>query len=103
MSAFWLAREDIRSEHYGGFADAWLTAVEGQQYKELQKLAGVCTAVRIRIEQELTLTRIGFEAHLEISNGGDSNLENVTVSLKVLPFGNFSEDATSLLFSMKQF
>ena len=96
MSAFWLAREDIRSEHYGGFGDAWLTAVEGQEYEESKQLAGVCAAVRVRIEQELTLTRIGFEARLEISNGGDSNLENVTVSLKVSPFGNFSEDATSL-------
>jgi hypothetical protein len=52
--------------------------VEGQQFEESRKLAGVCATVRVRIEQEMTLTRIGFEARLEVSNDGDSNLENVT-------------------------
>ena len=35
-------------------------------------------ALATRVEQEMTLTRIGFEARLEVSNDGDSNLENVT-------------------------
>ena len=78
MSEFLLARERVLSEFYAGFGDAWLTAVEGQQFEESRKLAGVCATVRVRIEQEVTLTRIGFEARLEVSNGGDSNLENVT-------------------------
>lgn len=83
MSAFLSARESIQIEHYTGFGDAWLTAVEGQQFEESQQLAGVCASVRVRIEQEMTLTRIGFEARLEISNGGDSNLENVTGKRRV--------------------
>ena len=78
MSEFLLARERVLSEFYAGFGDAWLTAVEGQQFEESRQLAGVCATVRVRIEQEVTLTRIGFEARLEVSNGGDSNLENVT-------------------------
>jgi hypothetical protein len=78
MSEFSLARERVISEFYAGFGDAWLTAVEGQQFEESRKLAGVCATVRVRIEQEMTLTRIGFEARLEVSNDGDSNLENVT-------------------------
>ncbi len=78
MSEFSLARERIIIEFYTGFGDAWLTAVEGQQFEESKKLAGVCATVRVRIEQEMTLTRIGFEAGLEIFNSGDSNLENVT-------------------------
>ncbi len=77
-SEFLSAREDIRSEHYSGFGDAWLTAVEGQQFEESKQLAGVCASVRVRIEQEMTLTRIGFEARLEIFNDGDSSLENIT-------------------------
>jgi hypothetical protein len=78
MSEFSSARERVISEFYAGFGDAWLTAVEGQQFEESRKLAGVCATVRVRIEQEMTLTRIGFEARLEVSNDGDSNLENVT-------------------------
>ena len=78
MSEFSLARERVIGEFYAGFGDAWLTAVEGQQFEESRKLAGVCATVRVRIEQEMTLTRIGFEARLEVSNDGDSNLENVT-------------------------
>jgi len=77
-SEFLLARQRVLSEYYAGFGDAWLTAVEGQQFEESKMLAGVCATVRVRIEQEMTLTRIGFEATLEISNGGESNLENVT-------------------------
>lgn len=77
-SEFLLARQRVLSEYYAGFGDAWLTAVEGQQFEESKKLAGVCATVRVKIEQEMTLTRIGFEARLEISNGGESNLENVT-------------------------
>lgn len=78
MTEFLSARDDVLREFYTGFSDAWLTAVEGQQLEESQKLAGVCASVRVQIEQEMTLTRIGFEAHLDITNDGDSNLENVT-------------------------
>jgi hypothetical protein len=78
MSAFTSARISIRNENYAGFGDAWLTAVEGQQLEEAKQLAGVCASVRIRIEQELTLTRIGFDASLEIWNNGEFSLENLT-------------------------
>ena len=78
MSAFLSARASIRNEHFAGFGDAWLSAVEAQQLEEAKQLAGVCASVRVRIEQELTLTRVGFEARLEISNEGDFPLENVT-------------------------
>ena len=95
-SAFLTARTNIASESYAGFGDAWLTAVEGQQLEEAKQLAGVCALVRVKIKQELTMTRIGFEASLEIWNDGDNLLENVTVTLRVSPFGNTSDDSTSL-------
>lgn len=44
---------------------------------------GVCASVRLRIEQELTLTRTAFEARLELSNGGESALTNVSVTFRI--------------------
>ena len=77
-SSFLSAKRSISKEGFTGFGDAWLTAVEGQQLEEAKQLAGVCASVRVEIKQELTLTRIGFEANLEIWNDGDHPLENVT-------------------------
>jgi hypothetical protein len=77
-SAFDVAKAGVQKENFAGFGDAWLTAVEAQQLEVAKQLAGVCASVRVRIEQELTLTRVGFEARLEISNNGDFSMENVT-------------------------
>jgi len=96
MSAYESAKSSVKIEIFAGFGDAWLTAVEAQQLEEAKQLAGVCASVRVKIEQELTLTRTGFEARLEIGNDGDFPLENVTASLRATPFGNITKDATSL-------
>jgi hypothetical protein len=96
MTAYQASRAAVRQEGYTGLADAWLSAVEGQQLEEARKLAGICATVKVRIEQELTLTRIGFEARLEVSNSGDRRLENVSVVLRASPNGNASFDATQL-------
>lgn len=96
MQSFENARDRVQEEFFSGFGDAWLTAVEAQQLEEAKQLAGVCASVRVRIEQELTLTRIGFEARLEILNDGDFDLNNVTVTLRASPFGNVTDDATPL-------
>ena len=95
-TAYTDARRSIHREGFNGFGDAWLSAVEGQQYEEAKKLAGVCAAVRVRIEQELTLTRTGFEAQLEIRNDGSSPLTDLSVILRAAPFGNVTSDATEL-------
>ena len=42
---------------------------------------GVCAVVRIRIEQELALTREAFLARLEIDNQEDENLEQMTLDI----------------------
>jgi len=89
-------RVAVRNEGFTGFGDAWRKAVEGQQFEEARQLAGICANVRIRIRQELTLTRIGFEAKLEVSNAGTFPLKNIAVTLRVNPFGNFTGDATNL-------
>ena len=96
MSDFTSSRAKVRYENFAGFGDAWLTAVESQQVEEAKQLAGVCASVRVEIRQELTLTRVGFEARLEIQNDGDYSLEDLSVTLRVSPFGNVTVDATDL-------
>jgi len=86
----------VKREGFRGFHDAWLSAVEGKQFEEARELAGVCAKVRVKIVQELTLTRTGFEARLDISNDGSVPLEELAVSIRVNPFNNLTYDATDL-------
>ncbi|XP_041350126.1 uncharacterized protein LOC121369238 [Gigantopelta aegis] len=44
---------------------------------------GVCAKVRVRIVQELVLTRDAFNARLEIENGEDSALEDIRVTINI--------------------
>ena len=44
---------------------------------------GVCAKVRVRIVQELVLTREGFNARLEIENGETSALESINVEIEI--------------------
>ncbi len=96
MTDYTSSRNKVRNENFAGFGDAWLTAVEAQQVEEAKQLAGICASVRVEILQELTLTRVGFEARLEIQNDGDNSLEDLSVTLRVSPFGNVTNDATDL-------
>ncbi|KAL5014467.1 hypothetical protein ScPMuIL_008737 [Solemya velum] len=56
-------------------------------YKESEKTekkdAGVCAKVRVRIVQELVLTREAFNAKLEIENGEESDLEDIRVTIEI--------------------
>jgi hypothetical protein len=58
---------------------------------------GVCAAVVLRIEQELVLTRNGFEARLEVSNTLDVALANLTIELVFYDDGEFDAGAELLL------
>jgi hypothetical protein len=56
---------------------------------ELEKEeAGVCVKVRVKIEQELSLTRVGFLGELQVTNDGDQPMTNITVTLRVTEFGD---------------
>jgi hypothetical protein len=58
--------------------------------------------VRIRIEQELVLTRDAFKAKLEIENGEKIDLENIKVEIKIIQtFG--SEELQNEKFSIGNF
>ena len=59
---------------------------------------GVCAIVRVRIEQELALTREGFIAKLEIENGEISTLNKIEVTIRIKDAENGEESTT--LFSI---
>ena len=59
---------------------------------------GVCAIVRVRIEQELALTREGFIAKLEIENGEISTLNKIDVTIRIKDAENGEESTT--LFSI---
>lgn len=49
----------------------------------------VCAKVRVRIIQDLILTRDAFNARLEMENGETSALENIKVEIRITKtFGN---------------
>ena len=50
---------------------------------EWEEEEGVCAVVRIRIEQELAITREAFLARLEIENQEDMNLEQMTLEIMI--------------------
>ena len=49
----------------------------------LQTDSGTCAKVRVRIVQDLVLTRDAFNARLEIENGEQSALENILVRIEI--------------------
>lgn len=55
----------------------------------------VCVRVKIEIDQELTLERQGFEARMNIGNGGPTALENLGVVVKFRDANNNAVVATS--------
>ena len=55
--------------------------------------AGVCAVVRIRIVQELTLTREAFLAKLEIENQEDAHLEQIEVEIIISHSGTREQSA----------
>jgi hypothetical protein len=46
-----------------------------------QTTRGVCARVRLRIEQDVTLTRSAFKGTLELENGGDTSISHIQLNL----------------------
>lgn len=44
---------------------------------------GICARVRVRITQDLILTREAFNARLEIENGENFDLKNIEVLIEI--------------------
>ena len=67
---------------FSSYIDAYnFAGGELNRIDDFEEEAGVCAIVRIRIEQELAITREAFLARLEIENMEDSPLEQINVEI----------------------
>ncbi|XP_048249484.1 uncharacterized protein LOC124117058 [Haliotis rufescens] len=89
MSRFQQFKTDTENAKQRGFDsifDDFGNAVKAYQENEKKKSGsddGVCAKVRVRIVQDLVLTRDAFTARLEIENGEQSALESIRVTVNI--------------------
>jgi beta propeller repeat protein len=77
---------------------AGLTLIAAQALHAQQQFQGVCSRVKIAIQQELTIERIGFEATLEVTNNdGADPLTDFSAQL-TFKDSETGEDAADLFF-----
>ena len=75
--------DEAISKGFSSYLDAYnFASAEFNKIDNLEEEAGVCAVVRIRIEQELAVTRVAFLAKLEIENKESSPL--VQGSLEII-------------------
>ena len=61
-------------------------AAEVNKIESWEDVEGVCAVVRIRIEQQIAVTREAFLASLEIENKEQVNLESITLEIRIVDF-----------------
>nr|XP_006822956.1 PREDICTED: uncharacterized protein LOC100371179 [Saccoglossus kowalevskii] len=92
-------RDDLevsRQEGYADMFDQYNSALE--TYVDAQNSGGsgkesICATVRVRIVQELVLTREAFNARLEVENGESGSLTGIKVVIRIWRNGDpFSEE-----------
>ena len=84
------------SKGFSSYLDAYSFARnEVIQSRDMDRDDGVCAVVRIRIEQEIALTREAFLARLEIENQENSLLERIGLEI-VITDSETGEQATHL-------
>ena len=80
--------EKAKMKKFNSFVDAYTFASDDySKIENFEEESGVCAVVRIRIEQELALTREAFLAKLEIENKESSSLEKIQVEI-IIKEGN---------------
>ena len=85
-----------RDKGFSSYIDAYnFASSEVNRIDNWEEEAGVCAVVRIRIEQELAVTREAFLARLEIENQESSSLEQIEVEILITDSGT-GQDATHL-------
>ena len=106
MASFSTVQELIRSintyndlatsKGFSSYLDAYnFASSEVNRISNWEEEAGVCAVVRIRIEQELAVTREAFLARLEIENQEDSPLEQAELEI-IITDSRSGEQATHL-------
>lgn len=91
--------ERAKQKGFDSYIDAFAYARD--QYNMIEDFdeeGGVCAVVRIRIEQELALTREAFLAKLEIENMESAPLEEILVEILITDFNTGT--VTTHLFSI---
>jgi Ca2+-binding RTX toxin-like protein len=82
LAAINKANDDTKAEGYDGIFEG-LAATNNEFKKSLEGSGGVCAKVKISIDQEAVMTRSAFLGSLEISNGNETSLNNISVALEV--------------------
>ncbi|KAK7084501.1 hypothetical protein SK128_021477, partial [Halocaridina rubra] len=83
-----------KSKGFTSYLDALDFAIDAfKNMDEWYEQSGICAVVRIKIIQNATLVREGFEANLKIENKETENLENILVILEIHEYGT-SNNAT---------
>ena len=77
--------EEAISKGFSSYLDAYnFASAEFNKIDNLEEEAGVCAVVRIRIEQELAITRVAFLAKLEIENKESSPLVQGSLEINIV-------------------
>ena len=83
-----------KSNGFNSYLDSYNSAANDiAGIDDVESESGVCAVVRIRIEQELAITREAFMAKLNIENKENSPLESVMLQIEITDVSN-GEDAT---------
>ena len=94
-----LCNEKAKSKGFSSYIDAYNFARnEFAKIDQFEEEAGICAVVRIRIEQELALTREAFLAKLEIENLENSPLKQM--ELEIVIIDSSSGELATHLFSI---
>ena len=81
---------------FSSYLEAYnFAAGEVNQIESWEDGEGVCAVVRIRIEQQIAVTREAFLASLEIENKEEAPLENIELEIRIVAFAT-GEIATQL-------
>ena len=91
--------EIAKGKGFSSYIDAYnFAGGQFNQISDLEEEAGVCAVVRIRIQQELAITREAFLARLQIENMEDSSLEQINIEIIITDL--FTGELSTSLFSI---
>ena len=80
-----VSNELAQRRGFPSYVDAYIFASgEVNRMSNIEDEVGVCAVVRIRIVQELALTREAFEARLEIENQESAHLQQISIEIVIV-------------------
>ena len=94
-----ILNDEAVAKGFPSYLDAYnFASSEFNKIDDLEEEAGVCAVVRIRIEQELAVTRVAFLAKLEIENMDSSSLTQG--SLEIIMVDSSTGEQSTHLFAI---